>query len=83
MENMEKYKVGIPKMAPSKLKIKMNGILKIRNNATDSTTSFCSWRFFMDWLFFFPRKRKNSNTTNIRNQHYIHVMLIYKLTKLN
>lgn len=40
-ENMEKYKVGIPNIAPSKLKTNMNGILKIRNNANDSTINFC------------------------------------------
>jgi len=42
IENIEKYKVGIPKMAPSKLKTRMNGILKNKNNAMDNTTSFCS-----------------------------------------
>ena len=47
IENIEKYKVGMPKTAPSKLKIRMNGILKIKHNAIDNTTSFCSWRFFI------------------------------------
>lgn len=47
IENIEKYKTGIPKTAPSKLKIIMNGILKIKHNAIDNTTSFCSCRFFI------------------------------------
>lgn len=42
IENIEKYNVGIPKMAPSKLKIRMNGMLKIKNKDRDSTTNFCS-----------------------------------------
>ncbi len=49
---MEKYSVGTPKTAPSKLKTRMNGTLKIRNKAIDNTTSFCSWRFFI-WLVVF------------------------------
>jgi len=40
--NNEKYNVGIPKMTPSKLKIRTKGILKTNNNAIDNTTSFCS-----------------------------------------
>lgn len=41
-ENNEKYNVGTPKTAPSKLKIRINGILKIKNKAIDNTTNFCS-----------------------------------------
>lgn len=55
---MEKYSVGTPKTAPSKLKTRMNGTLKIRNKAIDNTTSFCSWRFFIGWLFFISAKAK-------------------------
>jgi len=39
IENIEKYNVGIPKTAPSKLKTSIKGILKIKNNAIDNTTS--------------------------------------------
>lgn len=53
IENIEKYNVGIPKMAPSKLKTSINGILKVKHNATDNTTSFCSWRFFIDCFSIF------------------------------
>ena len=42
-------------MAPSKLKIRIKGILKIKNKAIESTISFCSWRFFMGWLYFFSQ----------------------------
>tara|TARA_B100001059_G_C17832255_1_gene585464 strand:+ start:3009 stop:3221 length:213 start_codon:yes stop_codon:yes gene_type:complete len=52
IENIEKYKVGIPKMAPSKLKTKINGILKIKHNAIDNTTSFCSCLFFIRLIGF-------------------------------
>ncbi len=57
IENIEKYKIGIPKTAPSKLKTRIKGILKINNKAIANTTSFCSWRFFI-WLVLFPQKRK-------------------------
>ena len=42
IENIEKYKTGMPNTAPSKLNIKINGILYIKNNARESTMSFCS-----------------------------------------
>ncbi len=42
IENIETYKVGTPKMAPSLLKINTKGILKIKNKAIDKTTNFCS-----------------------------------------
>ncbi len=45
--NNEKYNVGIPKIAPSKLKMRTKGILKIKNKANANTTSFCSCRFFI------------------------------------
>jgi len=42
IENIEKYKIGTPKTASSKLKTSIKGILNIKNNAIDNTTSFCS-----------------------------------------
>ncbi len=56
IENIEKYKVGIPKRAPSKLKIRMNGTLKIKHNAIDNTTSFCSCLFFIWFIEFLFRE---------------------------
>ncbi len=50
IENTEKKKVGIPNTAPSKLNIKIKGILNSINNAIDKTISFCSWRFFISWF---------------------------------
>lgn len=38
-------------MAPSKLKTRTNGILKIKNNAIDNTINFCSCLFFIDLLY--------------------------------
>ncbi|PIB31666.1 hypothetical protein BFP78_07250 [Gaetbulibacter sp. 5U11] len=62
IENIEKYKVGIPKIAPSKLKIKIKGILKIKHKAIDKTTSFCSWRFFI-WLIGFVFRESEKSIT--------------------
>ena len=56
IEKIEKYTIGKPKIAPSTLKIRMNGILKIRNNAIDNTINFCSWRFFICLVNFYLRQ---------------------------
>jgi len=42
IENIEKYNVGIPKMAPSKLNTRMNGMLKTKNRVIERTINFCS-----------------------------------------
>ena len=65
IENMEKYNVGTPKTAPSKLKTSMNGMLKIKNNAIDNTISFCSWRFFIWLVVFISAKAKKNNNALI------------------
>jgi len=40
--------MGNPKKAPSTLKIRISGILKIKINANDKTINFCSCLFFME-----------------------------------
>ena len=57
IENIEKYNVGIPKTAPSKLKINMNGMLKINSSTIESTTNFCSCLFFISK---YKSNKKNS-----------------------
>ncbi len=46
-KNTKKYRIGIPKMAPSLLKIQIRGILKRKKSTSEITTNFCSCLFFM------------------------------------
>ena len=49
--NIEKYNIGIPKIAPSILKISNSGIFKKRKRTLDKTMSFCSCLFFISVIF--------------------------------
>ncbi len=50
MLNTEKYRIGIPNMAPPVLNIKIRGILNIKTRQIDTITNFCSCLFFIFYL---------------------------------